>query len=331
MLLIDANAVHESLEWGRLMDVFDEVHRGPMPTHDRHIMEQDAKRGRDAFILLPAWLPQDGLGVKLVSSFPDNKIDRGVPTVSSVYVWFDPATGRPAALMDGESLIFRKTAADSALGSRYMSRDDSEHLLMVGAGALAPYLVRAHLVARPSLKRVTVWNRTVAAAERMVAGLTADGVDATVVDDLDAALGQADIVCAATMAAEPLVKGALLKPGTHVDLIGSFTPEMREGDDDLLQRATVFVDSFGTTQRSGEFIGPIERGVFSLDRIKGDMADMAHGRIGRSSADEITFIKNGGGSHYDYFTAREVVRAAEGGEVTNGVSRFNLTGTVNAN
>jgi len=130
------------------------------------------------------------------------------------------------------------------------------------------------------------------------------------------------------MSADPIIKGDLLRPGTHVDLVGSFTPQMREGDDALLQRSEVFVDSYGTTEHSGDFVDPVARGVFSLDDIAGDLTALATGSAGRSGPAAITMMKNGGGSHLDYFTAREVLRAVESGRVVGGISRFSPAGPV---
>jgi ornithine cyclodeaminase len=313
MQFFDAAAVHRHLPFARLMDALEEAHRGPAPRHQRHITEEPRPEGGhpDIFIMLPAWQAGEGLGVKLVTSFPGNKERFGIPTVAGLYVWFNGQNGQPEAVMDGEALIFRKTAADSALGSRMLSRDNSETMLMVGAGSLAPYLIESHAVARPSIRRVLVWNRTHAAAEALAEKVRAGGRDAVAVTDLDGALAEADIVISATMASSPIIKGARLKPGTHVELIGSFTPQMREGDDDLLRRATIFVDSYGTTERSGDFLDPLARGVITIDDVAGDYTALCTGRIpGRTSADEITLLKNGGGSHFDYWTAREVIRSA---------------------
>lgn len=327
MLLINAAAVHAALDTARLLDVLEDAHRGRLPDQHWGVLEQPGPAGGDAFLSLGAWLPQDGLGIKLVTSFPGNRAAHGIPTVQSVYVWFDPATGTPTALMDGEALTFRKTAADSALGSRFLSRPDAEALLMVGAGALAPHVVRAHRVARPSLDRVGVWNRTTRGAEALVADLVLEGIDAFVVRDLERALATADIISTATMSSEPLIKGALLRPGTHVDLIGSFTPQMRECDDALLQRAEVFVDSYGATERSGDFLDPVSRGAYSLDRIAGDLTALSRGVVGRTNRTAVTVMKNGGGGHLDFFTAREVMRAVRDGRVSGGVGRFSLAGS----
>jgi ornithine cyclodeaminase/alanine dehydrogenase-like protein (mu-crystallin family) len=307
---IGGTKVHESLDWELLMDAFEEAHRGEIPIHQRHILEMSTDEGAPAaLICLPAFAPGEGLGVKVVTSFPRNKQHHNVDTVQSVYLWLDPETGIPEAIIDGRSLIFRKTAADSALGSRLLSRPDSEILLMVGAGALAPYLVRAHLAARPALEEVIIWNRTAAKAESVALQLVDEGISARPIDALETGLRTADIISSATMSSTPLVKGDLLKAGAHVDLVGSFTPEMREGDDDLLRRASIFVDSFGTTERSGEFLGPFARGIISIDDVHGDMAAIISKSVGRQNDDEITLMKNGGGSHFDYWTAREVVRA----------------------
>jgi ornithine cyclodeaminase len=317
MQFFDFAAVHRHLPFAQLIDALEAAHRGPEPRHFRYIAEEARAEGGhpDIFIILPAWQAGEGIGVKLVTSFPGNREKHGIPTVNGLYVWIDGETGVPMAVMDGEALIFRKTAADSALGSRLLSRPDSEVMLMVGAGALAPYLIEAHPVARPSLKRLMIWNRTAATADALAARLREAGRDAVAVADLDKALGEADIVISATMATTPIIRGARIRPGTHVELIGSFTPAMREGDDDLLRRADIFVDSYGTTERSGDFLDPFARGVITKKDIRGDYAALCNGRaVGRSSPDRITLLKNGGGSHFDYYTAREVMRSAAAGE-----------------
>ena len=165
-----------------------------------------------------------------------------MPAVQALYALFEGDDGNPAAVMDGTALTYRKTAADSALGSQLLEpRRMRGVLLMVGAGGLAPYLARAHLAIRPSLARVMVWNRTSSAPRRSrrVAG---GGVDAAVSADLEAAVGQADILSCSTASTEPLVAGAWLKAGAHLDLVGGFTPAMRECDDDAVRRARLFVD-----------------------------------------------------------------------------------------
>ncbi|GAB5507032.1 MAG: ornithine cyclodeaminase [Rhizobiaceae bacterium] len=307
MEMIDARRVHELLDFKGLIAALETAHQGGMPKQsDRLIYQEPNPQGQpDIFIMLPAWQPQEGILAKLVTSFPNNKARHNMPTVNSVYVFINADTGVTEAVIDGESVIFRKTSSDSALGSKLLSRPDAETMLMIGAGGLAPYLVEAHLTARPSVKSVMIWNRTAANAAALADKLGERGITARAVDDLDAAVSQADIISSATMAETPHLKGKLLKPGAHVDLVGSFTPEMREADDDVLTRASVFVDHRQTTTRSGEFLGPFERGVIAPDDVRGDLFELCQGKVkGRQSADEITMMKNGGGSHIDYYVAK---------------------------
>ena len=307
MEMISAERVHELLEFDGLIAALELAHEGGMPAaSDRLIYEQPNPEGQpDVFIILPAWQPQEGILAKMVTSFPNNKARHGGPTVNSIYMFINAETGVTEAAIEGESMIFRKTSSDSALGSKLLSRPDAENFLMIGAGGLAPYLIRAHLTVRPELKRLTVWNRTPENAKKMAAVLAKEGIDLVVTNDLDAAIEQADIICSATMATSPHIKGALLKAGAHVDLIGSFTPEMREADDDVLRRASIFVDHRQTTKRSGEFLGPFERGVISPDDVRADYFELVQGRHpGRTSDTEITMLKNGGGSHIDYYVAK---------------------------
>jgi ornithine cyclodeaminase/alanine dehydrogenase-like protein (mu-crystallin family) len=315
MLMIDAKRIHELLDFEGLIAAIRKAHMGGMPKQsDRIAYEEPNPEGHpDIFIILPAWQPGEGILAKLVTSFPNNKARHGVPTVNSIYVFINGETGITEAIADGEALIFRKTSSDSALGSSLLSRPDAETFLMIGAGGLAPYLVEAHLTARPGLKRVMLWNRTAANARALAEKLAAKGITAEPVDDLDAAVAEADIISSATMATKPHLKGRLLKEGAHVDLVGSFTPEMREADDDVLRRARIFVDHRQTTTRSGEFLGPFERGVISPDDVRGDLFELCQGRVpGRSSDKDITFMKNGGGSHIDYYVAKYLMDREHG-------------------
>lgn len=310
MLMIDANKVHELLEPKSLIEALRTAHKGGMPGQaDRAIYQEPNPQGQpDIFIVLTAWQRNEGILAKLVTSFPNNKARHDLPTVNSLYLYINAETGIAEAVIDGEAMIFHKNSADSAFGSSLLSRPDAETFLMIGAGGLAPYLVNAHLTARPSLKNILLWNRTPAAAVKLAEKLAAKGITATPVGDLDEAVARADIISSATMASTPQLKGKLLKAGAHVDLVGSFTPEMREADDDVLKRARIFVDHRQTTKRSGEFLGPFERGVISPADVEGDLFELTQGKVkGRQSASDITMMKNGGGAHLDYYVAKYVV------------------------
>lgn len=233
----------------------------------------------------------------------------GVSNINSIYAFVNGKTGVTEAVIDGEAMIFRKTSADSALGADLLARKDAKTLLMLGAGGLAPYLVLAHLSVRPALDTILVWNRTSENATKLVELLAREQIAAVQVDDLDGAVTRADIISSATMASQPLLKGELLQPGVHVDLVGSFTPEMREADDEVLRRCSVFVDHRQTTEHSGEFLGPFERGVISPDDVRADLFELCQGtQPGRTSDQQLTLMKNGGGSHLDYYVARYLMQ-----------------------
>lgn len=262
------------------------------------------------FVSLVAWAPSQAIAVKLVGVFPQNPFRRDPqPSVQGIVALFSGETGAPLLVADGAALTFRKTAADSALGADYLARSDAQVLLVVGAGGLAPHVIAAHRAVRPGIKQILVWNRHYERAQALVAGQRLVGASIEAVRDLDAALPQADIISCVTMATEPLVKGALLKPGAHVDLIGAYRPEMREADDDVARRAgRIFVDTRVNCTNSGEVAEPLARGLIHRDNIVADLFDLCLARHpGRSSAQEITMYKNVGGAHLDLFTTQQLL------------------------
>ena len=311
MRMIDAQQVHDLLDYPGLIEAMRAAHLGPLPKlSDRIIYHEENSEGPpDSFIILPAWEPQEGLLCKLVTSFPGNRRKYDIANVNSIYAWVDGRTGITEAVLDGEAMIFRKTSADSALGADILARADASTLLMVGAGGLAPYLVRAHLSVRPSIDTILVWNHRAENAGRLVELLAREDIAASVAADLDEAVSRADIVSCATRATEPLIRGECLQAGAHVDLVGSFTPEMREANDAVLTRCTIFVDHRQTTERSGEFLGPFERGVITADDVSADLFELCQGKHpGRKSTEQLTMMKNGGGSYFDYFVARYLMQ-----------------------
>ena len=259
----------------------------------------------DRLLLMPAWAG-DSLGVKIVTVFPANRA-RGLASVSALYLLLDGATGHPLALIDGEALTLRRTAAASALAATYLARQNSKRLLVVGTGALAPYMAAAHCAVRP-IERVLVWGRSVERARATAARLAADGLPAEACADLAAGLAAADIVTCATTAREPVVRGALVRPGTHVDLVGAFTVEMRESDDELVQRAEVFVDTFaGALKEAGDLVQPIAAGAIAREHVRAELADLVSGRHpGRQTGEAVTLFKSVGTALEDLCAARLV-------------------------
>ncbi|WP_342643852.1 ornithine cyclodeaminase [Rhodoligotrophos ferricapiens] len=305
MRFVDAETVHRLLDWPGLIEALRRAHKGPAPKTARAVLEEPRPEGLPNMLLaLPTWQHGQALGVKLVASFPGNVASYGVPTVDALYILFDPNTGKPQLVIDGEALIFRKTAADSALGAGFLAPRHASRLLIVGAGALAPYVVHAMRAVRPEISTIRIWNRTPQRAFALARDLREQDLHAEATVDLDQEVAAADIIIGATMATRPLIKGAHLKPGTHVNLIGSFTPEMREADDEVLRRARIYVDDFGCLDRSGEFIEPLRNGVINREAVLGNLFDLCQApQPPQLSAEDITLFKNGGAGQLDLFVA----------------------------
>jgi ornithine cyclodeaminase len=287
-----ADQVHAALDYTLLAEALRDAFRRGCTVPLRHV--HDVTGAGDRLLLMPAWRPGEDLGVKLVTVFPRNR-ERGAATVSALYVLLDGATGHPRALIDGEALTLRRTAAASALASSYLSRTDSATLLVVGTGALAPHMARAHCALRP-IRTLLLWGRKPERAQALAVQLRGEGLPAEALADLAQGLAQADIVSCATTATEPIVRGSLLREGAHVDLVGGFTPRMREGDDALIARAEIFVDSYaGALHEAGDLVQPLASGVLVRERVLAELAELIHGaHPGRRTEDEITLFKSVG-------------------------------------
>ena len=303
-----AEAIAKTLNFRALIEHLRQAHRQPPAAVERALMLHRMPSGTEnAFLIWPAWQHERSLGIKIVTLFPDNQ---SMPAVQALYVLFDGTNGAVEALIDGTELTYWKTAADSALGADYLARQDATTFLMVGAGHLAPFLIRAYREIRPGLKRVLVWNRTAAKAVQLAATI-GGSVRAEAVIDLEEAVAQADIVCCATTSYQPLIHGQWLLPGTHLDLIGGYTPQMREANDEAVRRSRVFVDSrWFTVEHVGDLTQPISNGSLKREDVLGDLFDLSTGRVsGRQSENEITLFKSGGGAHLDLMTAQCIANA----------------------
>ncbi|MET4449571.1 ornithine cyclodeaminase/alanine dehydrogenase-like protein (mu-crystallin family) [Bradyrhizobium sp. GM2.2] len=290
-----AAEVEAGLDYPRLIDALSEAfHRGGEAMPVRQSYEVGTASNPGHLLTMPAWARGKMLGVKLVTVFPQNSA-LNVGTVSSLYVLFDGVAGQPRAIIDGEALTNRRTAAASALASRNLSRPDSRTMLMVGTGRLASYLPLAHRAVRP-IERVFVWGRSLDRAQIVADMLARQGLEAIATADLPTAVSTADIISCATTSREPLVAGRHLRPGTHVDLVGAFTREMRETDDDLVCRSRVFVDTYpGALNEAGDLIQAIASGRWHAADICGDLHELTSGaRPGRLSCSEITLFKSVG-------------------------------------
>ena len=262
-------------------------------------------------LIMPAWMAGRYYGVKIVNIAPGNA-QRGLPGLHSSYLLFDARTGVPLAHMDGDQITTRRTAAASALAASFLARPDAAHLLVVGAGRVAELLPEAYRAVRP-IERVSVWARREAPAQALVDCCHRLGLQAQVVTDLPAACAEADIVSCATLSTEPLVRGAWLAPGSHLDLIGSFTPAMRETDDAAFAHARVFVDTEEALKKSGDLLGPLARGVLSADDVRGTLTTLCKGvATGRKTAQERTVFKSVGTALEDLAAAVRIFETAQG-------------------
>ncbi|UCI09006.1 ornithine cyclodeaminase family protein [Mesorhizobium sp. B1-1-8] len=323
MLTISAAEVDKALTFPGLVETLRTAFRdrAVQPVRHHHAVERP-DGAASTLLLMPAWTDFNAagasagghIGVKIVTVSPDNNAI-GKPAVMGLYLLLDGVTGEPEALIDGQRLTQWRTACASALAASYLARKDASRLLVVGAGALSPFLARAHAAVRP-ITSIRIWNRTPANAEKVAAGLRAEGLAASAATDLESELGEADIVSSATISTTPLIRGALLKPGAHVDLVGSFTPAMRESDDDAIRRARVYVDTrAGATKEAGDIVQPLASGVLKPDAIVADLHELARGeKQGRQSEGEITLFKSVGAALEDLAAGIAVYKALKVGE-----------------
>ncbi|QEA38551.1 ornithine cyclodeaminase family protein [Pistricoccus aurantiacus] len=305
MQLISAEEVAAALTWDSLIERMAQAFREGVEAPPRHHHPMQRVDGEATMLIMPAWQREGYIGVKMVNVFPQNA-EHGLPAISGVYLLCEGDHGRPLACIDGSELTRRRTAAASALAARELARKDAESLLLVATGKLAPMLIEAHASVRP-IKQVRIWGRNPDKA-RHLAKAYAERFDCVAVDDLKAAVGKADIVSCATLSTRPIVQGAWLKPGTHLDLVGAFRPDMRESDGECFSRSEVFVDTHaGARGEAGDLLQAVEDGACTFDAIRADLAELLRGdRPGRSDASAITLFKSVGASLEDLVAAIEV-------------------------
>jgi ornithine cyclodeaminase/alanine dehydrogenase-like protein (mu-crystallin family) len=311
MRLVLATEIDAALDFPSLIDALAAAFRGGTIAPARH-HHAIARKGADAtHLLMPAWTGPDAeggayLGVKIVNVFPDNGA-RNLPAVLGTYILHSGETGAPLAAMDGTRLTHWRTAAASALAARFLARADARKLLIVGAGALAPFLARAHAAVRP-IEEVTIWNRRAAGAEKLVASLGGQSWRVRVAENLEEAVRAADVISCATLSKAPLIEGAWLRPGQHVDLVGAFNLEMREADDEALRRARIFIDTESALSEGGDVAVALRSGAIERADVIADLGALCRGGAGRTAANEITLFKSVGAALEDLAAAMLVWR-----------------------
>ena len=286
------------LDWLALTDALAAGHDGPKAD----VADVFLYEGENTLLNRSAWIAGLGLAVKCATIFPGNKA-AGKPAIGGAVNLFSGKDGALEAILDFALVTKWKTAGDSLLAARRLARPDSKNILIVGAGTVGHSLREAYGAAFPQAK-FTVWNRSKEGAQAMQAAYP----DIAIADDLETAVKAADVITSATMSTDPMIKGAWLQPGQHIDLIGAYRPDMREVDDDALNRARVFVDSRETTiGHIGELKIPIAAGTFNADDVVADYYQLD--QFVRHNPDEITLFKNGGGAHLDLMTSRYILEA----------------------
>jgi len=314
MRVVSADEINRALDFSALIDALDDAFRAEIRIPPRAHVAIPRPGAEATLLLMPAWTEggaESFVGIKAIAIFPTN-LALGIPSLTGSYMLLSGETGIPLAIMDGGLLTRWRTAAASALAARYLAREDAAQHLIIGAGALAPFFAKAHASARP-IREISIWNRTARRAEEVAVALRAQGFPAQPAADLEAAVRRADIVTCLTGADRPVLQGAWLKAGAHVDLVGGFKPTMRESDDETLTRSRVYVDTRHAMEEAGDLLDPLQRGVIVESDIQGDLFQLCRGEIaGRERADEITLFKSAGTAVEDLAAAILVWRRISG-------------------
>lgn len=304
MQIISAQQIQSVLDWHGVLDALHRGHSGSRPSGDSYFIG-DSNFGLFSRGVI---LPGKGAGVKIASIHPANgAADPPLPTEQAAFLVLDERNKGIVAMLDGPEITRWKTAADSALAARMLSREHSEVLLVLGAGPVARSLTDAYLHIRPSIREVWLWNRSPSRLEAARVALEARNIRVRIADDLDAAVARADIVAAATSASTPMIRGECVRPGTHVDLVGGYRPDMQEADCDVFRGARIFVDDRQSAAQAGDIRIPMQAGVIREGDIEGDLFDLCRMPAFHRAARDRTVYKNAGGAHLDLIVSQYVV------------------------
>ena len=307
----DAAAIRSRLPWPRMLAALHAMLHDAVsaPLRANHPIAVPGEPTA-TLLLMPAWRAGRRLGVKLVTVYPGNAA-RNERAVGAIYVLFDASNGKPLAMFDGEEITTRRTAGASAYAADRLARTTARHLTLIGSGRVARSLVEAHMQVRP-IERVSLWGRTAQHALAAAAAMAADGLPVTAVHDLERAVRDADIVSCATLSTEALVRGAWLRSGTHLDLVGAFTAKMRETDDAAIARADLIVVDTRTAAlaEGGDIVAAIASGAIDASAVAAELADLARGvHPGRTRDDDVTVFKSVGFALEDLAAAEAVFDA----------------------
>ena len=310
MLVIDTEHTRRALTFPVVIPALREAFRAGASVPPRHVHTIESDGAQGTTLIMPAWNQQGYFGVKVINIFPDNT-RQGLPGLHAAYTLYSARTGVPLAQVDGDIVTVVRTAGAAALGASYLARHNARVLLIVGSGRIASLLAPAMRTVRP-IERVLIWNVRPASARALAESLVAQGFDAQAVDALEPAVRQADIVSCATLSTEPLVRGAWLRPGTHLDLIGSFKPDMKETDPACFAGAEVYVDTDEAPTKAGDLLAAFEAGVLAPSAIRGTLVDLISGAApGRQDDSQVTVFKAVGSALEDLTLAAMAYEACE--------------------
>ena len=265
-----------------------------VPLRHHHDFPNPKEGVESTLLLMPAWNPGNEAGVKIVTVSPNNgKYD--LPAIQGTYVYMDAHKGSVKAILDAKQLTAKRTAAASALAAKYLAKMNASTMLMIGTGALAENLIRAHATVRP-LQKIYVWGRSLEKAFNVKDLLSSDGLEIIPVSTVEEVISKVDIISCATLSAIPLVHGHHLVPGQHIDLVGAYKNNTREADDAAIKKSSVYVDTFqGGLKESGDIVIPLKSGILKESEICADLFELCSGRQkGRRSETEITLFKSVG-------------------------------------
>ena len=312
MRFIDTEQTRGALSFDAVIPALREAFRQGATVPARHVHAIQSGTAHGTTLIMPAWSDRGYFGVKIINIFPENT-HQGLPGLHATYNLYSATTGVPIAQVDGDIVPVYRTAGAAALGADYLARKEASTLLIVGSGRIAGLLAQAMRTVRP-IQRVLVWNVRQAGADGLAETLRVQGFDAQATSDLESAVREADIISCATLSTVPLIQGAWLRPGAHLDLIGSFTPQMRETDTACFDGTSVYVDTDEAPTKSGDLLSAFEAGVLTREAIQGDLHQLTTGaRQGRRNDQEITVFKAVGSALEDLTLATLVYESTNAG------------------
>jgi len=307
MRFVNADEIGKHLSYDLLIPAIKEAFANKLkvPKRHHHNFRNPGKKD-STLLLMPSWEEGKDTGVKVVTISPENG-NIGLPSIHGLYLYFDGVSGQPLAVMDAGALTKIRTAATSALASSFLSNKNVSRMLMVGTGVLAPELIKAHSIVR-DIHEVLIWGRDFSKAEKIAKELKLEGISITAIKSLEEGVKNAQIISTATLSQEPLIKGEWITQAKHIDLVGSYRPDMREADDDVITKSKVYVDAIeGAISESGDLAIPLQNGTIKKSDILGDLFGLCSGEtLVKSDKKSTTLFKSVGHAIEDLVAARLV-------------------------